>query len=111
LEIRRAAEALRGDMPQPFRLRFRIGVHTGPAVLGLIGPESRIEYTAIGDSVNTAKRLQENAASGQILLSRPAIEPILHLVEAERAQPIQAQGKREAIEVWELRGMRSPITG
>jgi class 3 adenylate cyclase len=59
----------------------------------------------MGDSVNTAKRLQENAASGQILFSRQAIEPILHLVEAERAQPIQAQGKREVIEVWELRGM------
>jgi class 3 adenylate cyclase len=96
-------------MPKAFRLQFRIGVHTGPAVLGLIGTESRVEYTAMGDSVNTAKRLQENAASGQILFSRQAIEPILHLVEAERAQPIQVQGKREAIEVWELRGMRPPI--
>ena len=111
LGVRSAAGALRTELPAAFRLHFRIGVHTGPAVLGLIGTESRVEYTAIGDSVNTAKRLQENAASGQILFSRRAIEPILHMVEAERAEPIQAQGKREAIEVWELRGLRKPAGG
>jgi class 3 adenylate cyclase len=86
------------------RLRFRVGVHTGAAVLGLIGTESRVEYTAIGDSVNTAKRLQENAASGTILLSRQAIEPILDKVEAEQVESVQALGKRDAIEVWQLKG-------
>jgi class 3 adenylate cyclase/PAS domain-containing protein len=105
LGLSRAAEVLRGEMPEAFRLRFRVGVHTGAAVLGLIGTESRVEYTAIGDSVNTAKRLQENAASGQILLSRQAIEPILDLVEAEQVEAVQAQGKREAIEVWQLKGL------
>jgi class 3 adenylate cyclase/PAS domain-containing protein len=109
LGVRAAAEALQREMPKAFRLQFRIGVHTGPAVLGLIGTESRVEYTAMGDSVNTAKRLQENAASGQILFSRRAIEPILHLVEAEHAQPLQVLGKREAIEVWELRGMAGRV--
>jgi PAS domain S-box-containing protein len=107
LGLRRAAEALRGEMPEAFRLRFRVGVHTGPAVLGLIGTETRVEYTAIGDSVNTAKRLQENAAPGAILLSRGAIDPILGDVEAVPAASIQAQGKRAAIEVWELRGLRA----
>jgi PAS domain S-box-containing protein len=106
LGLSRAAEALRQEMPDAFRLRFRVGVHTGPAVLGLIGTESRVEYTAIGDSVNTAKRLQENAATGQILLSRETVEPILDQVEAVRAEPVQAQGKRAALEVWELRGLR-----
>jgi len=110
LGLRKAAEALRDEMPEAFRLRFRVGVHTGPAVLGLIGTESRVEYTAMGDSVNTAKRLQENAATGTILLSREAIEPILDQVEAEKAEPVQAQGKRTALEVWELRGMRQPAS-
>jgi class 3 adenylate cyclase len=107
--LREAAEALRDEMPEAFRLSFRVGVHTGTAVLGLIGTESRVEYTAIGDSVNIAKRLQENAPSGRILLSRSAIEPILDMVEAENARPIQVQGKREAIEVWELHGLRRTI--
>lgn len=106
LGLRHAVEALRDEMPEAFRLRFRVGVHTGPAVLGLIGTESRVEYTAIGDSVNTAKRLQENAASGQILMSRESVQPILELVEAEQGEPVQVQGKRAALEVWELRGLR-----
>jgi class 3 adenylate cyclase len=108
LAVRAASQALWREMPEAFRLRFRVGVHTGQAVLGLIGTESRVEYTAIGDSVNTAKRLQENAASGQILLSREAIEPIADQVVADKSEPVHAQGKREAVEVWELRGLRNP---
>jgi len=45
----------------------------GEAVLGWIGTEKRLEYTAIGDSVNTAKRIQENAARNQILISKEAL--------------------------------------
>jgi PAS domain S-box-containing protein len=104
--IRRAAEALRDEMPEAFRLRFRMGIHTGQALLGLIGTETRLEYTAIGDSVNTAKRLQENAATGQILLSRDAVQPILDVVEAVQESPVLVQGKRAPLEVWELRGLR-----
>jgi class 3 adenylate cyclase len=39
-----------------------VGIHYGEAVLGWVGTEKGLEYTAIGDSVNTAKRIQENAA-------------------------------------------------
>jgi class 3 adenylate cyclase len=106
LGLRQAAEALREEMPEAFRLRFRVGVHTGPAVLGLIGTESRVEYTAIGDSVNIAKRLQENAPSGTILLSHATVEPILDQVEAVPVDPMQVQGKRTALDAWELRGLR-----
>jgi class 3 adenylate cyclase/GAF domain-containing protein len=106
LGIRRAAAGLREEMPEQFRLSYRVGVHTGPALLGLVGTESRVEYTAIGDSVNTAKRLQENAAVGQILLSREAAGPILDELDAEEGAPVQVQGKRAPLAVWELKGLR-----
>jgi len=106
LGIRRAAVALREEMEEAFRLSWRVGVHTGPALLGLVGTESRVEYTAIGDSVNTAKRLQENAAVGQILLSREAAAPILDELDAEEVAPVQVQGKKAPLAVWELRGLR-----
>jgi class 3 adenylate cyclase len=106
LGIRRAVAGLREELSEEFRLSFRVGVHTGPALLGLVGTESKVEYTAIGDSVNTAKRLQENAVPGQILMSREAISGILDEVDAEEGSPVQVQGKRAPLAVWELKGLR-----
>ncbi len=51
------------------RVQIGIGLHTGEAVIGYIGSDRRSEYTAIGDTVNLASRLESNAAGGQILVS------------------------------------------
>lgn len=51
-------------------VEFGIGVHCGDAVIGNIGSQSRMEYTAIGDTVNTASRLEGVAEPGQILITR-----------------------------------------
>jgi len=86
------------------RLTFGIGINCGEAVIGLVGTEKRLDYTAIGDCVNTAKRIQENAAGGQILMSLAAYEQVKHLVLARKCQPLLAHGKREPIQVVELIG-------
>ncbi len=51
------------------RINVGIGLHTGEAVIGYIGSDRRSEYTAIGDTVNIASRLESNATGGQILVS------------------------------------------
>lgn len=102
LAIRDATKALYSQLPPEFHLSFGIGIHTGEAVLGLVGTQRRLDYTAIGDSVNTAKRIQENAAAGQILISAAAYQPIACQVEARQVNPIIAKGKTQPVPVYEV---------
>jgi adenylate cyclase len=93
-------------MPTNFQLSFGIGIHMGEALLGLIGTDKRLEYTAIGDSVNTAKRLQENAHPGQILISQIAANEVKDRVKMQSVPPITAEGKEQPLQVFEVLGLR-----
>jgi class 3 adenylate cyclase len=104
--MRKAMRLLHQELPKKFQLEFGIGIHFGEAVLGLVGSENRLEYTAIGDSVNTTKRIQENAEAGQILISTDAFNNVSDLVEVQEVPPILAKGKRAPIHVYEVTGIR-----
>ena len=105
LQMRSTINAIQGDLPPEFRLELGIGIHSGEAVLGLVGTQKRLEYTAIGDSVNIAKRLQENAAPGQILISAQACEEINDAILAHPINPLNLKGKKQPIQVYELTGL------
>ncbi len=106
LAIRDALTAIHQQLPEKFSLSFGIGIHLGDAVLGLIGTEKRLEYTAIGDSVNIAKRIQENAAPNQILISEAVLRLVESQVIVQKVEDIQAKGKRTPIPVYEVIGLR-----
>ena len=104
--IRDSVEKLYKELPADSHLSFGVGIHYGDAVLGLIGTEKRLEYTAISDSVNIAKRIQENSAKNQILISREAYERVKNKVEAKPHANMNAKGKTQPIEVFELIGLK-----
>ncbi|HOD04049.1 MAG TPA: adenylate/guanylate cyclase domain-containing protein, partial [Anaerolineaceae bacterium] len=106
LRIRDAIQALHREFPPRFQLAFGVGIHVGEAVLGLVGTEKRMEYTAIGDSVNTAKRVQENAGPSQILITESAYQLVASQIEVRPVEPIQAKGKRAPIPAYELLSLR-----
>jgi len=105
LEIKKAIEGLHRQLPPEYHLSFGIGIHYGEAVLGLLGTEERLDYTAIGDSVNTARRIQENAARGQILISAETYQQVEARVRVRAVQDIQAKGKSQPLKVYEVLGL------
>jgi PAS domain S-box-containing protein len=106
LAIRDSVEALYLELPRDAHLAFGAGIHYGDAVLGLIGTDRRLEYTAISDSVNTAKRLQENSAKNQIILSKETYERVKDEIEARPITPLAVKGKAAPIEVFEVVGLK-----
>ncbi|MBI3328147.1 MAG: adenylate/guanylate cyclase domain-containing protein, partial [Nitrospinae bacterium] len=102
LKIRQAVQALHHELPPIFHLSFGVGMHFGEAVLGLVGTEKHMEYTAIGDSVNTAKRIQEDAAEGQILISAEAYAQVANEIVVRPVAALHAKGKREPVHVYEV---------
>jgi PAS domain S-box-containing protein len=106
LAIRASIENLYKEMPADAHLAFGVGIHYGDAVLGLIGTEKRLEYTAISDSVNTAKRIQENSAKNQILISKDAYERVKKQVVAKPHAEITVKGKAQPLEVLEVEGLK-----
>jgi adenylate cyclase len=106
LSIRDAILQLHKELPKDAHLDFGVGIHYGEAVLGWIGTEKRLEFTAIGDSINTTKRIQENSGKNQILISRNAYERVKKQVEAQAYAPLTVKGKTQPIEVYEVMGLK-----
>lgn len=106
LAIRDAIGRLHDELPPEAHLSFGVGIHYGDAVLGWIGTEKRLEFTAIGDAINTAKRIQENSAKNQILISQAAFERVKDEIEAKPFTPVVAKGKSQPLEVFEVLGLK-----
>jgi adenylate cyclase len=106
LLLRETVEGLYQELPEDSHLAFGVGIHYGDAVLGLIGTDRRLEYTAISDSVNTAKRIQENSANNQILISKEAYERVKDKVEAKQHASMAVKGKSQPVKVYEVLGLK-----
>lgn len=86
-------------------LHFSVGVHVGEAVVGYIGTDCAINYTAVGDVVNLAKRLQEYAKPGQILVEQAVIERLSKQVAAQPLGELKLKGRQKKAVVYELQAL------
>ena len=104
LDIAAGSDELEKKLMQRFgkSVSFGIGVNCGPAVVGNIGCDFRMDYTAIGDTVNTAARLESNAKRGQILISSDVYEAVKDRIEATRIGVIPLKGKKDGALVYEV---------
>ncbi len=90
-------------------LAVRVGIHTGPIVLGAVGAGGRVEYAAFGDAVNTASRLQAAARPGAVLVSEETQRLIQPLFKWSDPQRLDLKGKSETITAYEVVGERPHV--
>ena len=83
-------------------ISYGIGVNMGDAVVGNIGCEFRMDYTAIGDTVNTAARLESRAKAGEILISEAVYHEVESRITAEPVGEMELKGKSKPVKVYRL---------
>jgi len=87
-------------------LEVGVGIHSGPALCGIIGSPKTRQYTAMGDTVNTAARLCSIAKPGEVLISRATYEAVREHVEVQTLPPTAVKGKAEPLEVFDVQEVR-----
>lgn len=107
-DMKAGADAIAEKFEKRFgkSVAFGIGVNCGEAVVGNIGCEFRMDYTAIGDTVNTAARLESNAERGQILISEAVYEAVKDRVEVTPMGEIPLKGKSKGVFVYQVDEVR-----
>ena len=81
-------------------LRLRVGISTGEVIFGPVGPEGRRELTVMGDTVNTAARLQAAAPAAGVLVGEETHTASRGDVEYEQLPPVHAKGKATPVQAW-----------
>jgi class 3 adenylate cyclase/tetratricopeptide (TPR) repeat protein len=93
-------EKIKKDYAQEFKMR--IGLNSGPVVVGSIGDDLHMDYTAIGDTINLASRMESRAQPGTVLLSRNTQRLVKDYFDLNSMGPLEVKGKEEPQEAFEL---------
>lgn len=90
LAIQDALPQFHAGLEPQFRMNINIGIHTGVAIVGNVGAPEIMEFTAVGDTVNIAARLQQNSTGGRVLVSEAVYQSVVDWM-AEAGEPLHAE--------------------
>jgi class 3 adenylate cyclase len=105
LDLHRAVEAAAAGRDWP---RFRVGINTGPALVGNIGAAQMRNYTAIGDTTNLAARLEGLAEPGTVVVSAVTAAQLGDAARTSERRAVRVAGKRDPVDCFVLEGIREP---
>lgn len=106
LGMREAVLQYQRNSPRQLQVSFGFGINTGLAVVGNLGSKGHLQnYTAIGDVVNVASRMQGNASDNDILLNRSTFLKVRQYVRVELLPPMFVKNRTEPLEVFRLKGL------
>ncbi|MGZ9226683.1 MAG: adenylate/guanylate cyclase domain-containing protein, partial [Anaerolineales bacterium] len=109
LEIQERIKPYADEIHRKHGLEFglRVGINTGLVVVGEIGSDLRMEYTAIGDAINLAARMEQTAQVGTIQISEETYKLVAPFFDVQSLGGIEVKGKSEPIQAYRVLGVKS----
>ncbi len=109
LEIVDGIGTFRGEIAKEYGLDFnvRVGINTGTVVVGEVGSEFAGEYTAMGDAVDLAARMEQSAEPGSVQVAENTYSHVEPLFDFEPLGPIEVKGKAEPAPAFRVQGSKA----
>ena len=103
LKAVKAALEIQQEIKQWGKIQVGIGISTGDAIVGNIGSRHMMDYTAIGDTVNTAARLEGQTKAGEIMVSKDVYEKVKSHFPTRHKERLTLKGKKKPVEIYRYR--------
>ena len=101
--VKRYADGVRRTEGVP--IQIRVGLNSGEVVVGAIGNDLKMDYTAVGQTVHLASRMEQMATPGSVMITKDALQLAEGFVQVKSLGPITVKGMSEAVEVYEVTGV------